>query len=502
MKKTGENLSIKHYSFYMIVLILFLCVLSFFISSCTEVVKAKDNNKTESTSVTGNDGNLYFALNLERYNEEENIAPRNTIDSKAEKVIVSLDDDLSMLTKLKPVNKGVRTRSTDLRSFVPNTFIYIVAYRQNADPTTYTYEHHVGYRVVASALTSTLVREDLNPFSLTVGSTYKFVAYSYNDDVTPLPASSFTKGIHIEDIHPSLDLIWGTSGNVSITSGSNHILIPMKHLFSKVHINVLSNLGNISAISDVKMRGYTAKLDVENGVVFAHTDNNMTFENFSSFETKSVSSDSRIVFTAGAFPTIVTIGSLNIGGQTYSDLTTTFARKLRSGTEYDVKIRIGNSNHLADDLPPAGFTPYVGACWKHNQKDERLIRMARPSNNIAADGAWSATVVKGADWIVLDTIRTAGNDFRTPSEPALSGKEASFEYTNYLSDNSIHIAGIMDASKPEIYFRIGLKNTLSNPSDHRYGIVLLTYADNTKRHRIFVRQGVAPDNLILPFRCD
>jgi hypothetical protein len=55
----------------------------------------------------------------------------------------------------------------------------------------------------------------------------------------------------------------------------------------------------------------------------------------------------------------------------------------------------------------------------------------------------------------------------------------------------------MDASDPQIYFRIGLKG--ANPTTApRYGMVLLIYADNTKMQRIFIRQGEEPDYLMRP----
>ena len=50
----------------------------------------------------------------------------------------------------------------------------------------------------------------------------------------------------------------------------------------------------------------------------------------------------------------------------------------------------------------------------------------------------------------------------------------------------------MNASNPQIYFRIGLKGTIDSDA-HRYGIVLLKYKGNTMSQRIWIRQGEGED---------
>ena len=496
MKEIKNDPTIWKFIGFMIVIILLLCGITLLLSSCTELAIDHNEDKPGSGVATGKDGNLKFALSFDSYGEGEDISTRSAAGLETETVVVPLDNGLFMFATLEPATEeGVKTRSEASGLFADNTLLYIVAYKQNG--ATYIYEHHVGYRVKVASAAMTLEREGWDPFSLTVGGVYRFVAYSYNNATTVLPEISKTI-LKIEDIPPGLDLIWGASGDKTISSGSNYIEIPMSHLFSKVQLDALSNVGNITAISDVKMYGHTADLTVESGAMVSHTDSAMLFTGFSPLNSASVSS-TRIVYTAETVPTIVNIGSITIGGTPYKDLTATFIKQLISGYAYHIKIRIGNSDDLTDDTPPAGFTPYVGAFWRHDQKGERLIRMTRPSSgSTAADGLWSATVVKGADWIMLDTNPSADGNVWKSAGPALSGIDGGFESTHYLSDGSVYVNGVMDASKQEIYFRIGLKNTLSNPADHRYGVVLLTYAGNTKRQRIFIRQGEAPDYLMQP----
>ena len=496
-----ENVTIQQYIVYAYFFILALCGLIFSPLACTEIaIDIPEVEKPIVPTISGRDGNLNFVLNFNNYDEGDDISLRSVEDLKAETVVIPLGDDLSMYATLEPVTVGgVRTRSAELRSFAANTRLIIVAYKQSATPTIYNYEQHRGFRVDSVGLASTLTRDDLTPFSLS-NDTYKFVAYSYNDNVTPLPVVDFHLTMDITDIDNNIDLIWGTSDDIPISAGSNDVLIKMTHKFSQARIDAMckANVGNITEISEVKMLGYTADLDVEQGILTAGTDSTMSFSGFPAmpFSADSISSSYRIVYTAGTTPTIVTIGSLVVGGNPYNDLIATFSRALKPGYKYDIKIRFGDANYLNDDTPPTGFNPYIGAFWRHNQKGERLIRMERPTSSTAADGVWSATVVKGADWIVLDKSPSTDNNLWKLTDPDLSGNDPGFESTHYLSGNDIYVNGVMDASTPEIYFRIGLRNTLSDANAHRYGIVLLTYADNTKRQRIWIRQGETPDFLM------
>ena len=108
---------------------------------------------------------------------------------------------------------------------------------------------------------------------------------------------------------------------------------------------------------------------------------------------------------------------------------------------------------VTDSTPPIGFRPYVGAFWKSTQTGERLIRISRPTidfnNNGAAlttdqqaatDGDWSAQVIAGMDWIVLDTQMTTDQNVGwrtdvTPNEADVAnGNDAGF-------DNSYRVSG-------------------------------------------------------------
>jgi len=150
------------------------------------------------------------------------------------------------------------------------------------------------------------------------------------------------------------------------------------------------------------------------------------------------------------------------------------------------------------EVPPTGIDPYVGAFWKNNQRGERLIRVARNVSG-TADGDWTATVLVG-DWIVLDTVMTpdlsvgwriGGNDNNTVDMMVDNNP------LYWLPNNAgTTVSGTINQNNPQIYFRIGVTGTLPSGAAPRYGIVLLTYKNNTISQRIWIRQGEEADYLM------
>jgi hypothetical protein len=144
-------------------------------------------------------------------------------------------------------------------------------------------------------------------------------------------------------------------------------------------------------------------------------------------------------------------------------------------------------------------TPYVGAFWKSDQTGERLIRFA-PT---AAYGDWTAQVVEGEDWIVLDKKMTSDPNVGwrkdvTPTEALVdNGNDTDFETEHQVTAGDWWVKGTSDENN-DVYFRIGLKSTLPGGATAapRYGVVLLTYADNSISQRIWIRQGESDDYLM------
>jgi len=234
--------------------------------------------------------------------------------------------------------------------------------------------------------------------------------------------------------------------------------------------------------------------------------------------THTIISQPRIVHTNNAEAFHVNISSLTLNGYPttptpFTNLTATFSKKLQGGYSYTVKIFFKKSGDIVDDSLPGDLMTYVGAFWKHNQTGERLIRIARPTtgNNLAAaDGAWTATVIVGNEWIILDKVMTTDVNVGwrtdvTPDEKNVdNGNDSGFDSAHPVTGTLTSVNGVLRASgtgyqpgDEYIYFRIGLTGALPNyPTvSARYGMVVLTYKNNTLIHRIWIRQGEGDDYL-------
>jgi|GEM_PF-6154054 len=276
---------------------------------------------------------------------------------------------------------------------------------------------------------------------------------------------------------------------------------------------------SITAISNVTMPGYLFDLETFNGAITQKGPIQQSF-NFSTLPATpadTVKANVRTVYTGtpGDIPTVIKIGSMTVNSKTINDFYATFAKSLKSGYSYTMTMRIGNvlepgrASTLTDNLP-AGYLRYVGAFWKNSQKGERLIRMPRASttNTYLIDSVWTAQVIDGKDWILLDTMMTTDTNISwisgsTSTESSIiNGNDPTFEtdaarqLTKPTASN--FVSGYLNASKNQIYFRIGLTGTQPAGTPPRYGLVLLTFGNNKYRHRIWIRQGEEPDYLMRP----
>ena len=161
---------------------------------------------------------------------------------------------------------------------------------------------------------------------------------------------------------------------------------------------------------------------------------------------------------------------------------------------------------VTDDINenmPANVNTYVGAFWKANQTGERLIRIERPTTGTvtAIDGAWTALVVEGDSWIVLDDQPSKDNNVWSVAGPAKSGNDIGFDVDYMVTGTASMVGGTMPAiAGSAIYFRIGLNSaylsTATGPA--RYGVVVLVANNGAIVQRIWIRQGEEADYLLRP----
>jgi len=140
---------------------------------------------------------------------------------------------------------------------------------------------------------------------------------------------------------------------------------------------------------------------------------------------------------------------------------------------------------------------YVGAFWRANETGERIIRITGVPSTAAGDWTASATWydsnwnTNGSDGIVFSAENTSdsGVTFNGSEAP---GNAETFPVTN----GSAFVKGTV-AAGGTIQFRMGLqqKFTASANNPARYAVVVITYNNNTKVKKLFIRQGEAPDFL-------
>ena len=145
--------------------------------------------------------------------------------------------------------------------------------------------------------------------------------------------------------------------------------------------------------------------------------------------------------------------------------------------------------------PVKGPIPYVGAFWRYNERGERIISFKAGADSTL--GAWTAKVFwVGESWsndkIVLSTKRS--------NDPLVNTSSPGSAESYLVNDTFSIVTGKVEAGG-SFYFRIGLTGIFQNPTPDipvRYAVVLLSYNNNTRHHKLFLRQGEDPDYLFKP----
>jgi hypothetical protein len=170
----------------------------------------------------------------------------------------------------------------------------------------------------------------------------------------------------------------------------------------------------------------------------------------------------------------------------------------KDGNPSDIAVKViqwGDPTTITDKEgagnAPKNALTCVGAFWKNNQTGERLVKILGTGD----PGAWTATVMwQDARWESGDGVVLNGSDSADPNKYTLNHGDAE----NYQVDGyATTITG--DTKSGYISFRIGLKTKYTPKKDYpvRYAVVLLSYANNTKFQKIFLRQGEDADFLMM-----
>jgi hypothetical protein len=167
----------------------------------------------------------------------------------------------------------------------------------------------------------------------------------------------------------------------------------------------------------------------------------------------------------------------------------------------NVKAGVINQTFNFETIPgingPTAFLSYVGAFWRADQTGERVIRV-NPGN--AGIGVWTATVVwmdqrwGEGDGVVLSVDRLPGTPGADPAIYTASPGDAE-DYP--VKEDNMTISGNVSSGQ-NITFRIGLKSNYTPTPGYpvRYAVVVLSYNNNSKHYKIYLRQGEGADYLM------
>jgi hypothetical protein len=346
MKKTGKN--------RFGIAILLASGVAIFFGSCEREIEGSVGEMVE----------VHFTLGDLSYGENQTVT-RSAKELASETVIVPVNEEFCMYATLEE-SEDILLRAGTLTA---NTRLRIVAFRGTVD------KGSCEYKVAANGV-------DLVPLSGTIGlvlpaDTYTFVAYSYNSTASPDYSSSST----IITVPPTMDLLWGSKPDVSISDGIE-VDIKLYHKLSQVTVvattEAIAEKPAIKAISSVQISpGYRASMNLASGMIEKE---NSVAQNFSAtwsgLNTTTVTSTPRTVYTDNEASISIQIGSMTIGeNTTYTAIpTATFNTPLVLGSRYTFTI------DFRRNLVWAGSNIY----WTDD--DGGKLTFDAPNTNIHANG--------------------------------------------------------------------------------------------------------------------
>ena len=309
---------------YTSAIILLLCGQMFLLSSCVD--KVSDGPSSGKKVV------VRFTLNNNTYGDNE-IVTRNLSDMYPETVVFPIGGDLYLYATLE-ADQGVRLRSnTD--PLEENTKVRIVAYPNvgnNIEYADYTYK-------------SGKLEPDANDgvgLELNEG-VYTIAAYSYNGNTLPNHHPTTISGID-----PSIDLLYCKVESIEITSSANEVTLTLKHLFSRLQLEITTNylgafnpssFGPVTIVPNrkVNLSPVTGQL-ADNG----SNASPIHFSWIGSDVNTKVASNFSTVWTGENNGTEVHFSSFTIGSDHFSgdNLVARFEKKLETGRSYILRVRL------------------------------------------------------------------------------------------------------------------------------------------------------------------
>jgi hypothetical protein len=342
MNMKNKEITMRGYAACPRTTILLLASLVFLLSSCEKEV---------SEYGSGEEVILSFTVNYAGYDEAD-VITRGFGANQSETRVVALENDWYMQATLKPDTAGV-LRAGELRAdLVDGQKICLAAFGpspgspQVGSTATYTYSSEDGKLVPVGP-----------PLGVEPGSSYRFVAYSYYNNI-PDEYPSTT------NIEPSAkDLVWGYEDKL-ITTSDRNVSITMTHLLAKVNVSIkVTGITDteITEIEDVNvMNGKISTLIVRDGFLFPGSDIDQMVEwTDITLPAAEITSDTRMVFPYSyIFPSNAKINigkmTLDVSGEllplTFTNIPIEFDDQLLGGMIYTLEVSFKRSSWAGSNI--------------------------------------------------------------------------------------------------------------------------------------------------------
>jgi hypothetical protein len=239
MNKRKMNISIRNYTYCVVVVIALLCGLIYLLSSC---VKEEGNNRRDGEKME-----LAFTVHIGSYGNDVVVETRSAKKTELVSNVFRVATDVFMYATLEEEHP-VTTRAT--YNLNNGARVRIMAF--SGGPAYTTEAGQADYTVTATGLTP--VTSDL---SVATGNTYKFVAFSFNDNLN-LPVHVSNTGIDFDaTAHTVSDLLLGITDEIPIpvpTTTVQPVELTLEHTFSRVKVEA-STLDIVDPIVNINKMG-------------------------------------------------------------------------------------------------------------------------------------------------------------------------------------------------------------------------------------------------------
>ena len=294
--------------------------------------------------------------------------------------------------------------------------------------------------------------------------------------------------------------------------------------------SVARNLFLLSALAGLMLSGCDCKDCIQNdpGTLFNVTPNHLLFTEDALQKTFSVSSsmDWTLITMPEGFIYSVTKGKpgLTVVTVTMTDdfdgiePVTVYAQASNGDTkpvilEYIWPELEDDPNTKDPDVLPGNVFTYVGAFWRANETGERIIRI-KGMYSLGNNGAWTASVTWldgrwGKDRVVLRNATLAELTARGIYSNA-PGNAQDYPVVSHATK----VTGTANEETPDIIFRAGVTQPFTTDKGFipdgptapnytttwpaRYGIITITYNNNAKSFKLYLRQGEGADYVMRP----